>query len=357
MISVRRPLPELKSLKPSLKAEVLKARMMPWPEALAEGMRLWLVIKLSALTYALTLAAYVTAEAIRRCGKLPKGMGRVGRVLKALSIPPQASPALLLAPLGARGMHAYLATLYRRGEVRDGQVLTFTLLTSPAASLNLLLRFSFPIALATLGPCGALLYLAVAVTPSAVRAVAGAAYGLWRGRKAGAGLKEGCGSAHGGGGGRGAGTLRPWGEVLRSGSRVAALMSLRLAAVFMIVNLLAAAGAFTTLAHALKPYLQYVGLSPAASAVLVTAAVKPSVALMTLGALVKGGALTLGEGLTALVIGRLAYLLVIEAWRAVIPFYSALYRASLALKVFAAMALTQAASLPLQLLLIKASQP
>ncbi len=333
--------------------------MMPWPEALAERMRAWLVLKLSALTYALTLATYVTAEALRRYGRLPKGVAKLGKVFNALSIPPQASPALLLAPLGARGMHTYLATLYRRGEVRDAHVLTFTLLTSPASSLNLLLRTSFPVALASLGPYGALLYLAIALTPSAVRAVAGIAYGTWRGRGKGRPGREGpvrkplAGSA----GRSPSGRKASWAAVLKRGSGVAALISLRLAAVFMIVNLLSAAGVFATLAQALKPYLQYVGLSPAASAVLVTAAVKPSVALMTLAALVKGGAVTLGEGMAALAVGRLAYLLMIEAWRAVLPFYSALYRASLAVKILAALALTQAASLPLQLLVIRAFQP
>ncbi len=307
-----------------------------------EGLRLALILKLTLITFSVTLTAYVLSDALSLWRGASAITESLGRLMSRVSIPAKASIALLLAPLGGRGMHSYLATLYRRGEVRDEHVLTFTLITSPITSLNLLLRFSFPVALASLGFWGALTYLGLAVIPSLIRSIAGVVYGL---------------RIKGGGGEGGEGVSKQLRPCLRKSVKKGLSLSLkiaaRFAAVFIVVNALSYLGLFNAFSTYLRPYVSMIGLSPAASVIIITSVFKPSIALMAAGALISNGSLHLPDALTALVIGRLAYLAITESSRAIIPFYSAMYRVKLALKVLAALLATQAASLPLQIAIIK----
>jgi len=311
-----------------------------------EMLRLWHTLRIVAIMFVTTVIAFVALDAMDASIRIRRALQRIGRYLEKLALPPKAAIAIVAALFSPRAAHTVVATMYRRKEVSDKQVILFSLIAAPFSALNTVLRTTFPIALASLGPKYAAIYLAIALVPAATRFVMGLLYGVAVRRSMIA-----------------SSTSIEDIVVMRSthfnlkrsicrGIRVGYRLGIRILIALILINVLMALGILSYIATYLEPLAKVFGLSSTATAIFMIAALRPTLAIVALGDMLSRGVVTAVEGFTAIVLGHILFFLLIDTPRAILPLYTALYSLRIGLKVVLLILLSQAISLPIQLTII-----
>ncbi len=306
---------------------------------------MWYVVRVVVIVFVSTVIAYVVVEFVTSSRSAMRFLAPLGRRLERIALPVKAVPAVFLAPFDSKAAHSVMATLYRRGEVVDSQVMILVLIVSPFTALNTVLKYSLPIALGSLGLVPALIYLLISLVPALTRFCMGVLFGLRMSRR---GVGESCGSTQ-----VFSKERKPeFREALKRGVRLASRLCLRITIALMIVNTLIALGVFDLITPYLKPIAHAFRLGPKATMIFAVSVIRPSLAIITLGSMLDSGVISLSEGFKAMVIGHILFFLLMDTPQAIIPFYTAFYNTRIAFKIVLLVLASQLISLPIQLALI-----
>lgn len=246
-------------------------------------------------------------------------------ILRAAGIPDELSAVLALSLIDTRAAHAALSAHYRRGELDERQVVACFLLMTPLGAVPMLARHYAPIAYAALGPYPATLYLALALTPLAARAIVGVAYSRrlrWEGVRVAIGP-------------RGVGRRGGLRDALRMAARLTRDVAVRLAVVTAALVAMTLMGVYELLGVAIAPLTSKVGLSAAGASIVAVRAVSPSIGLLVAGDMLRRGVIGLRELLVSLLMGSLLFALTSDYPRHAFPFYASVYPVKLAAKLTA----------------------
>ncbi len=267
-------------------------------------------------------------------------------LINGSNLPDNLSLPAVIGIIDARAEHSIVSSMLRRRIIDEDEVLVYNLVTSPIGFLYTL-RFIIPITIASLGLVAGGICIALHFLRSIIAFLMGFLWGRLflrpRSIKVEIGV-QGIDKS----------------SISRSNVIRAARESLsmtiyflkRYAIVLAILFLLNYLNVFSYITITVKWIASPIPLTPQALSILVTHTISPTSGYIVAGEMIRQGAVTMRNALTALVLGSFLFLLFFDITRHSFPFYATLYPVRTALKLSILLIITSAISLPVQLAIV-----
>ncbi len=291
------------------------------------------LLELYALIFTLMYVGMLLGFLVSELGLEPRVSKIVSPLVRIARLPDEAGLAILTYAFSPAAAHGLLGALYERGVVGDVDVIAAILVGSLMVRIYYLLRFYIPYALPVLGPVLGGAYIAYAFTASLLMASIGVAYARLKGRREQRGTAGSLG-----------GELpvsakrRSFKEALRESARKAwklyCRIAWKLALALGVVTVLLQAGFFKAVGSFLADKIPW--LTAEQLAVVAAMIASPIAAIPVAGELYRRGLLTMGQALSALIIGRMIFISVNDMPKSALPVYTSVYGRKLGIKAYLA---------------------
>ncbi len=309
----------------------------------------WSVVQTLVVFVLASFLGMFVAQIIAKHRSTYRALSFVRPLIRCSNLPDKLSLPAAIGIIDFRSEHAIVSSLLKRGELNEREVLVYNLTASPLRFVCTSLRYLIPIAVAPLGPLAGGMYVVIIFIRSLIALPMGIAWGRLSLRPRG--LLDAEVRAQDVGDGD-----RISREDVIKAARSALSMTIyflkRYAVVLAVLIVLDYLNAFSYMAAAMMQIAPWMPLTPQMLLIVTAHIVSPPSGFVAAGELLRQGAISVRDALTALVIGSFLFLLLFDIARHSFPIYVTLYPVRTALKLSLLLIATSAAALPVQLAVI-----
>ena len=250
-------------------------------------------------------------------------------LIKISKAPDETAVILSLSMLDSRMAHAILASLFRDGFLTEANVISIYLMIAPFAIMKHLIRYYIPVVLTVLTFSVAVTYIMLSLVTQFMKLALGISYSrriAWRNINLKIGVKGGDRDSRG--------STR---DIFKSSLHATySLMKIIIPRYLIAISILIVLMYFNVFRYIelfLRPYLEYLKLSPYSIMIIATRSISPVVGLFIAGDLLSKGFVSFKECLASIFIGKLIFSVTSDYPRNAFPFYTSVYPVKLAVKL------------------------
>lgn len=266
-------------------------------------------------------------------------------LMRFANLPEAFSMPAIVSIIDIRSGLSVVKHLLDRSKVDDSMVIAYKLTTRPFSATHMLIRYNLPVSIAALGPFVGSIYVALSFASTVICMLMGIVYGKLKIKTRSEEVKLDL-----------ARCTKNKGDVVKSSLKsaldVTKKVVCRYAIITTVITSLLFFGFFDFVSNNVDAYIKQVGLSSDFATLISINIFSPTSAMLTAGEFLRNELLSVKECLTALFVGRLLFLTIMDYPRHAFPFYASILPAKLASKLVVVGLTVDALSTPLLIALI-----